>query len=544
MNGQKPLNWIDALQNLISLWSSFDARRRMIIVGATLAVFLAIIGLARMAGTPGMGLLYAGLDGAAAGEVVAALDQRGVTYEVRGDSIYVDVTQRDSLRMTLAADGLPAASTTGYELLDGLSGFGTTSQMFDAAYWRAKEGELARTVLANPQIKAARVHIAQAPTQVFRRDQRPTASVTVTTTMSNLPVAQANALKHLVAAAVAGMQPDDVAIIDTVGGLIETGGDDAQKGGNPQDRAAAIRANVERLLAARVGPGRAVVEVALDLVTERETVTERKFDPQGRVAISSETLEKTGSSTDPGGAVTVASNLPDGDAAGGANGKSATSETTERLNFEVSETTRELQRVPGSIRRLSVAVLVDGQQVVAEDGTVTWTARTDEELAVLRELVASAVGFDEARGDALTLKSLAFEPVAEVGTLAEASLLAAFAPINIMTAIQIAVLAVVALVLGLFVLRPILTAQARAVPQLGLQASPRALPGIAGAPPRVLSGEIDDGTGLPPFSVSAADGVAGLSNDPVARLRRLIEERQVESVEILRGWMEAEEEKA
>lgn len=532
------------MQNLISLWSSFDTRRRLVIIGATLAVFLTVLGLARIAGTPGMGLLYAGLDGAAAGEVVAALDQRDVIYEVRGDSIYVDSAQRDSLRMTLAADGLPAASTAGYELLDGLSGFGTTSQMFDAAYWRAKEGELARTVLANPQIKAARVHIAQAPTQVFRRDQRPTASVTVTTKIGSLPAAQANALKHLVAAAVAGMQPDDVAIIDTVGGLIQTGEEDANTGGNAQDRAAKIRANVERMLAARVGLGHAVVEVALDLVTESEVVKERRFDPQGRVAISSETQEKTGSSSEPGGAVTVASNLPEGDAANGSNGKTASSETSERLNYEVSETTRETQRVPGSIRKLSVAVLVDGQQVVATDGTITWTARTDEELGALRELVASAVGLDETRGDVLTLKSLEFEAIAETGTLAEASMLAAFAPINIMSAIQIAALAIVSLILGLFVLRPILTAQARSVPQLGLQSSPLALPGSTATAPRVLSGEIDDGTGLPPFSVNAADGTTGLPNDPVARLRRLIEERQVESVEILRGWMEAEEEKA
>ena len=534
---------IDALQNLMSLWSSFDARRRIIVIGATLAVFLAIMGLARMAGTPGMALLYAGVDASSAGEVVGALDQRGVTYEVRGDSIYVDAAQRDSLRMTLAAEGLPAAGAAGYELLDGLSGFGTTSQMFDAAYWRAKEGELARTILANPQIKAARVHIAQAPAQSFRRDQRPTASVTVTTTMGSFAVAQADALKHLVAAAVAGMLPQDVSVIDSVGGLIQAVGDDAGTGSTAQDRATEIRANVERLLAARVGPGRAVVEVALDLITESETVLERKFDPQGRVAISSETQEKSNSSTEPGGDVTVASNLPEGDAAGGASGQSQTSETSERLNFEVSETTREVTRAPGSIRKLSVAVLVDGQQVVAEDGTATWTARADEELSTLRELVASAVGLDEARGDTLTLKSLQFEPVATPGTLAEASLLAAFAPINIMTALQIAVLAIVALVLGLFVLRPILTAQSRAVPQLVLQASPLTLPGSVGTAPRVLSGEIDDGTGLPPFAVTAANAVADLPTDPVARLRRLIEERQVESVEILRGWMEAEEER-
>lgn len=544
MNGQKPNDRIDKLQNLLSLWSSFDTRRRVIILGATFAVFFAIIGLARVAAAPGMALLYAGLDGASAGEVVAALDQKGAIYEVRGDSIFVDAAQRDSLRMTLAADGLPAMGAAGYELLDGLSGFGTTSQMFDAAYWRAKEGELARTILSNNKIKAARVHIAQAPAQAFRRDQRPTASVTVTTVMGNLAVPQADALKHLVAAAVAGMLPEDVAVIDTVSGLIQTGEANALTGDKSQGRAAEIKGNVERLLAARVGAGRAVVEVALDLVTESETVLERRFDPQGRVAISSETQEKSGSSTEPGGDVTVASNLPEGDAAGGANGQSQTTETSERLNFEVSETTREIQRVAGSIRKLSVAVLVDGESVVAEDGTTTWTARTDEELATLRELVGSAVGLDEARGDVLTLKSLAFQLVADAGTFADTSLLASFAPINLMTVIQIAVLAFVALILGFFVVRPILTKQPRTVTELAALPSILALPGIAGATQRVLSGEIDDGSDLQQFSLRTADVPAGLSSDPVARLRRLIDERQVESVEILRGWMEAEEEQA
>ena len=141
------------MQNLISIWKALDAKRRAIVAGATVAVFVAILAIAQFAGKPGMALLYAGLQGAAAGDVVAALEQEGVAFEVRGDSIYVDSTRRDSLRMVLAAQGLPANSGTGYELLDGLSGFGTTSQMFDAAYWRAKEGELARTILANPQIR-------------------------------------------------------------------------------------------------------------------------------------------------------------------------------------------------------------------------------------------------------------------------------------------------------------------------------------------------------------------------------------------------------
>ncbi|MEY4306055.1 MAG: flagellar M-ring protein FliF, partial [Pseudomonadota bacterium] len=146
------------MQNLIQLWQGLDGKKRAIVAGATMAVFLAVLAIAQFAGKPGMSLLYAGLQGAAAGDVVAALEQEGVTFEVRGDSIYVDSTRRDSLRMVLAGQGLPANSGTGYELLDGLSGFGTTSQMFDAAYWRAKEGEIARTILANPLIRAARVH--------------------------------------------------------------------------------------------------------------------------------------------------------------------------------------------------------------------------------------------------------------------------------------------------------------------------------------------------------------------------------------------------
>ena len=524
------------VQNLLAIWNGLDSRRRGIVAGATVAVFVAVLLLSRMAATPGMALLYSGLEGAAAGDVITALEQKGVPYEVRGASIWVDDSQRDTLRMVLAAEGLPANSGTGYELLDGLSGFGTTSQMFDAAYWRAKEGELARTVLANPQIRAARVHIGQGLNQPFQTGAAPTASITVTTATGSLPEAQARALRHLVAAAVPGLVPQAVAVIDTVGGLI-AGEEDAQRPDTAAAaRAAEIRTNVERLLAARVGAGKAVVEVAVDLVTDREQITERKFDPQGRVAISSETEERSGSSTDPGGDVTVASNLPSGDAAGAA-GKSQNSETKERVNYEVSETQREVLRSPGAIRRLSVAVLVDGQAVTAADGTVSLQPRADEELAVLRELVASAVGLDEARGDVLTLKSLAFEPP-PAGEAVDAGLLPQMGPIDLMSVIQIAVLALVALVLGLFVLRPLLLNGARGPAALPAPAPVLALPGLAGGgdEPRVLTGVIDDGPGM-------ITGEA-VPPDPVARLRRLIEERQAESVEILRGWMELEEERS
>ncbi len=528
-----------SLQNVNALWSGLDMRRRAIVVIATLAMFAAVLGLSRMAATPSMALLYSGLDPAAAGDVVAALEARGVAYKVQGGAIQVDQAQRDELRMTLAAEGLPAAGSAGYELLDQLSGFGTTAQMFDAAYWRAKEGELARTLLAIPQVRAARVHIARSDPQPFRTSERPTASITVTTSSGSLSADQAKAMKHLVAAAVAGMTPEDVSVIDSASGLVLSGEETPQPGLAGDARAAELKRNVERLLAARVGPGKAVVEVTVDVVTDHEEISERRLDPDGRVAISTDSEEKSGNSTQSDGQVTVASNLPD-NAGAGSGDKSQTNETRERVNFEVSETKREIVRAPGAIRKLSVAVLVDGVQVTAADGTVTLQDRPAQELDVLRELVASAVGFDEARGDVITLRSLAFEPAAEVGTLAEAGMLSG---LDVMSVIQIAVLALVALVLGLFVIRPVLTAGLRATPELPAPPAPLALPGTVGADgaARVLDGEIDD-RDLPSLSVVSRDA-ADIPLDPVARLRRLIEERQAESVEILRGWMEDREER-
>ena len=140
------------MQQILSIWSTLNTRRRIIVLGATLAMFASVLGLSRMASQPSMSLLYAGLESSGAGDVLASLDQQGVTYDVRNGAIFVDAAQRDTLRLTLASEGLPANNGQGYELLDSLTGFGTTSQMFDAAYWRAKEGELARTITSNPQI--------------------------------------------------------------------------------------------------------------------------------------------------------------------------------------------------------------------------------------------------------------------------------------------------------------------------------------------------------------------------------------------------------
>lgn len=534
------------MNDLLTFWTRLSVARRMILVGATLGVFLAILGLTRIGSDSGQSLLYAGLDSQAAGQVIAALDQASTPYEVRGDAIYVPTAARDSLRMQLAAQGLPASGGLGYELLDGLTGFGTTSQMFDAAYWRAKEGELARTALAMPNVRMARVHIAAPKGNAFVRGEGRTASITITMASGSISPDQAEAVRHLVASAVGQMSADQVTVIDSVAGVIPMkGGEFGPQAANA--KADEVKRNVERLLEARVGPGKAIVEVSIDLVREREAITERTIDPQGRVAISSDNESKSENSTQPSGDVTVASNLPDGDAAPSGGGTSQSSTSRERVNFDVSETQREILREPGAIRRMTIAVLVDGVNVATADGPPNWEPRSAQELADLRELVAAAAGIDEARGDALTLKSMEFRPDLAEGSIAEAGFLSFTGPIDLMTVIQLLLLSLVVLALLLFVIRPLLIQarrrdQSEEVPPFDMAALP--YPTMPAS--LALTGEIaDDGLGdLPPINRDGSEDDLSDGMDPVTRLKRLIDARQQESVEILRGWLEQQEERS
>lgn len=527
------------MKQLLVLWSSFDLRRRAIIIVAGVGMFAAVLGLTRLAISPNMSLLYSGLEDGQAGEVIRALEQRAVVYLVRGGSIYVDSDARDKLRMTLASEGLPANGSQGYELLDGLSGFGTTSQMFDAAYWRAKEGELARTIVGNANISAARVHIANTGSNLFLQDQQPTGSVTLTTRGGPISANQAKAFRFLVASAVAGLLPENVSVIDSVNGLINSQ-DDNSAATDGTDRETALRNSITRLIEARVGRGNAVVEVSIETVTETESIRERLFDPNSRVAISTETEEhSTNSKGMDGGTVTVASNLPDGDVAGGGESSNENSQTRERVNYEVSETQREVTKEPGAVKRITTAVLVNGVPVTEEDGTTTIQPRDEKELAVLRELVESAIGFDAERGDLVTLKSMAFEPVAPLGSVAAPSWVANLFS-NPLSILQMVVLGAVALSLGLFVLRPLLTRPA--APSGAMLAPP------AHSEPSVfdeaLSGEINPDTTLANTSLENAPVPLSAPEDPVERLRALISNRQEETVEVLRSWLEDKEEPA
>lgn len=579
------------MENLLSFWNGLTVQRRIVVAVTTVALLMLVLLMARVANTPSMSLLYSGLDANTSGEVIAELQAQGALYEVRGTSIFVQEAARDQLRMTLASQGLPRIGSEGYEILEQMTGFGTTSQMFNAAYWRAKEGELARTIAGGANVASARVHIANVSGTPFQQKTKATASVTMMPKQGSIPPAQARAAQFLVASAVAGLTPSEVTVIDGNSGQIVSASSDDMAGTDQETRAKILQERVERLMSARVGPNRYVVEVTVETDRAEEVLVQRTLDPNSRIVISTDSEETTTESTNSaaGGAVTVASNLPEGDAGNGGNSASAQNASTrERVNYDVSATEREIKKAAGTIKKISVAVLVDGTTTTSESGETTWEPRSGEELETLRSLVASAVGFDAERGDTLTLQSLQFDQsFQEVagGTLGAAPSL--LEQVDIQKLIQFSILGIVVLALGLFVVRPAFKSSANGTaaslalsgPDTPAQiakspaaraASPAQIakangqPGLPDLPDLpALSGTVEErdapfampamgtvsdfdlgdmGNGhndlpdLPAFSMGSSGDDP--EEDPVERLRQLIEDRREETVEILRGWME------
>ena len=529
------------MENLNRLLSGLSPQRKILAGLAGIIGLLAVLGIARMATIPDMALLYGGLGAEGAGAVLTELEQRGVRYDVRGDRIFVPAAERDNLRMSMAAQGLPANLTEGYEILDNLSGFGTTSQMFDAAYWRAKEGELARTILANPRVERARVHIASTSNSPFALSAEASASVSVSVKNGTLRPETAEAFRFLVASAVGGLSSQNVVVIDAATGRVigRESGDGVTASG--AERAAEMKTNVHRLLSARVGAENAVVEVNIEPIARSELIRERTIDPESRVAISTDVEEVTSSEQNAGGAgVTVASNLPDGDAAeGGRESQRQNEETRSVTNYELSETTREIQIAPGGVKRLTVAVLINQDVLDVE------AEARDAELARLGDLVSAAVGFDEARGDTVTVQALPFSEPPALGTEAETAR-PFFYGLPAEQLVQLGVLAAVALILGLLVVRPILRA-AREPEQAAPE--PLELTTEAGVSPAAMITDVttpsqaaEEGALSPaeptqPALLASSDP-AGRPDSEIKGLKTTIEARQEDTLAVLKSWLE------
>lgn len=411
--------------------SLLDALRRfspgqMIGLGVTmigLLGFFAYVALRIV--EPDYALLYSGLDLEDGAEIVGRLEAIGVPYQLRGggEGIMVPSDRVARLRMTMAEEGLPRGGSVGDEIFDQAGALGTTTFLANVNQRRALEGELGRTIAALKDVKAARVHLVMPKRELFRRDQtQPSASVTLRMFGGRrLDPRQVAAIQHLVAAAVPGLQPDRITLVDDRGTLLMKGGETAGQGGGANQAddyriayESRLKTVIEHLLERSLGPGRVHAEVSAEIDFDQVTMMEETFDPDGQVVRSTQSIEEETerSERNEDGAVTVGNNLPNAGVDTGPGGNSNDeniTRTEETVNYEISRTVRNHTQVGGEVKRLSVAVLVGGRERLDADGeSLPYAPLDQQELDEMTILVRSAIGFDAERGDTVEVKNMPF----------------------------------------------------------------------------------------------------------------------------------------
>ena len=428
-------------------------------VAAVLTAFFLYI--AGVIGEPAKSILFSGLEPRDASAVTAKLDAMNVPYEAKGDgnTILVPADQVTKLRMALAQDNLPAAGV-GYEIFDKSDTFGTTAFVQNINRLRALEGELARSIQTIDGIESARVHMVVPERQIFSRDaQSPSASVVIKT-RGIMSHGQVVAIQHLVAAAVASLTPERVAIVDDKGNLLAGGqektGDDANADAQEQnttDFEDRLRRRVESMVESVVGQGHARVQITANMDYDHSSETSETYDPDSKVVRSTQTVEQNATDTNGGGAaVSVASALPGQQSSGSSDVKSNSGHTEETTNYEISKVVKTSTVAGGAVKKLSVAVVVDG--IEGDNGS--YKPRSAQDMKEIDTLVKSAIGYDASRGDQVQVVNMPFARVdTGVGTPAPTPLLGLDGP-DWFKIIEAAILSLTALLIGLFVMRPLI----------------------------------------------------------------------------------------
>ncbi len=458
---------------LVDTFKSLGIARAALIAAvgaATLGFFVYFAGNLTQ---PKMSLLYSELDQSDSAAIVSHLEAAGVPFELSPDGrrIMVPTDQVARMRLSMAESGIPNGGSVGYEIFDQSGELGSSSFVQNINHLRALEGELARTIRSLGYIQNARVHLVLPQRELFSRERNePSASVVIRLAgTSRLSKSQAAALQQLVSAAVPRLEADSVSIIDHRGRLLArtTSGDDVADLANDAEE---MRLNVEQrmsqsvedLLERTLGAGNVRVTVSAELDFDRITESSETYDPDGQVVRSTQTIEESEQDQDGDGQdpVTVGNNLPDNDLpqlGGGPTSSSSASRIEETVNYEISKTVRSHVRESGAVRRLSVAVLVNGNYAPNEDDQLIYSPRSEEELLQIEELVKSAVGYDEERGDLIEIANMQFADLTNMNaTLPESDLLFGFEKEEVMRLAELLVLGVVAGLVLLLVVKPLL----------------------------------------------------------------------------------------
>ncbi|MFT4074329.1 MAG: flagellar basal-body MS-ring/collar protein FliF [Asticcacaulis sp.] len=509
-------------------------------------------------------LLYSNLDLKEAGEITQNLDQAGIKYTAKGDgsTIMVDRDKVATARMMLAGKGLPTAASVGYEIFDNAPTLGQTEFVQNLDNQRALEGELSRTINTLKGVSSTRVHLVMPKRELFSDSpEQAKATVVLGLSGSNPNAEQVDSIRNLVASAVPNLKPADVTIVDDRNHLLAAGGDDSANGLGAAHRDEVedkLRKRITDIVEGVVGPGAARVTVTADL--DQTAVTQEKVDynPDGQVVRSTATTESKDSTSDPNsnGAVTASANIPGGaQQPGTSTATQQSGQTTETTNYEISTTKTTSVTAPGEIKKLAVAVVVDGTLTPSKDGKAppAYAARSPEDMQKIEDLVRAAVGIDANRGDVIKVTNIRFshgDIDTNGGTGGKASMFD-FDKNDIMRAAEVAVLFIVALLTLFLVARPLLK-YITSSPTNILVTGPGGValagagagitPGLGGPSDSGLA-QLSNGAGAlsPSVTDSAGIDIARIEGQvrasSVKKVSEFVDRHPEESVSILRSWL-------
>lgn len=415
--------------SFLQVWQTISTTRKVSLVASFIVVVAVLAGMIYFSSKPKLTLLFAGLAPAEASKIVEYLDSKKIQYELAegGATILVPSTQVYSTRLALAGQGIPRTSDTaggvGFELFDKPS-FGMSDFMQKANYYRALQGELARTIKQMEEVGEARVMIVVPEERLFSKDRRESkASVFVQLKPGRmLSPGQVHAIRFLVANGVEGLQPNRVAIIDSAGRALAE--DDESTGLNltvnqrqlVKSTEEQLRDKAQSMLDMVLGPGQSVVRISADMNFDAVSQTSEKFDPKSAVVRSESITNENNTSTTANGAngaVGVTSNTQTSAQQSSSSSSSTPTNSTKQEKestvnqYEINRVVESRQQAIGEIKRLSLAVFVNMRPAAAGAQP---TPRTPQELKALEDIVKEAVGFSMAGGrqDSIKLQETQF----------------------------------------------------------------------------------------------------------------------------------------
>lgn len=552
------------MAGLVDTFKSIGHVKLIIMTAIGVAMLGFFVFLSLRITSPALATIYNGLTLQDSAKIVSELEKQGVPYEIRGNGaeILVPSDKMLRLRMSMAEVGLPTGgSIVGYEIFDKSEALGTTNAVMNINMLRALEGELARTISSFSQVEKARVHLVMPKHELFNRDKQD-ASASVALKLrgaGELTKQEVTAITHFVAAAVPGLRPSRITVVDSYGRLLAKGGDensaDATTSAAEEHKTAfehRMIDTVERLVEQTVGPGKVKVQVSADMDFDRTVTNTETYDPDGQVARSTQSTTEKEDAADKqaGGSVSVANNLPNKAAAGEGDmgSKRLAQKNDETTNYEISKTVKNHVSEGGKVKKLSVAVLVDGNYTKDKDENQVYSPRLDEELKKIETLVKSAIGFDEKRGDTVQVVNMRFTTIES--TLETISFFERFRH-QMEGIIQTLIIASVALFAILVVLRPailhliktVTPSSERAQQELAAIAGPAGLAqvrlpgmpgsgggggGMAGA---MQQDEDED-------SMLSLDNISGrVKSSSIRKINEFIDKHPEEAMGVVRQWL-------